>query len=46
MNIESKMDKACELAGKYEGRDSHGEIYKGLKKLVSKYSILIIRNPV
>ena len=25
------MDKACELVEKCKGRDSHSEIYKGLK---------------
>ena len=29
----SKMDKACELAEKYKGRDSYSEIYKAIKKV-------------
>lgn len=28
------MDRACELAEKYKGRDSYSEIYKAIKKLV------------
>ena len=33
MLAESKMDKACELAEKYKGRDSYSEIYKAIKKV-------------
>lgn len=37
MLADSKMDKACELAEKYKGRDSYSEIYKAIKKLVNRY---------
>ena len=30
---DSKMDRACELAEKYKGRDSYSEIYKAIKKV-------------
>lgn len=33
MLVGSKMDKACELAEKYKGRDSYSEIYKAIKKV-------------
>ena len=33
MLADSKMDKACELAEKYKGRDSYSEIYKAIKKV-------------
>ena len=33
MLVDSKMDKACELAEKYKGRDSYSEIYKAIKKV-------------
>lgn len=36
MLVGSKMDKACELAEKYKGRDSYSEIYKAIKKLVNR----------
>ena len=36
MLADSKMDRACELAEKYKGRDSYSEIYKAIKKLVNK----------
>lgn len=28
-----KMNKACELAEKYRGRDSYSEIYKAIRKV-------------
>ena len=33
MLADSKMDRACELAEKYKGRDSYSEIYKAIKKV-------------
>ena len=33
MLADSKMDKACELAEKYKGRDSYSEIYKAIEKI-------------
>lgn len=33
MLADSKMDKACELAEKYEGRNSYSEICKAIKKV-------------
>lgn len=32
-NTITKMDRACELAEKYKGRDSYSEIYKAIKKV-------------
>ena len=37
MLANSKMDKACELAEKYKGRDSYSEIYKAIKKVREKH---------
>ena len=31
--IDEKMNKACELAEKYRGRDSYSEIYKAIRKV-------------
>lgn len=33
MIADAKMIKACELAEKYQGRDSYSEIYKAIKKV-------------
>ena len=33
MLVDSNMDKACDLAEKYKGRDSYSEIYKAIKKV-------------
>lgn len=33
MLASSRMEKACELAEKYQGRDSYSEIYKAIKKV-------------
>ena len=33
MIADSKMEKACELAEKYQGRDSYSEIYKAVSVL-------------
>ena len=32
MNADARMKRACELAEKYQGRDSYSEIYKAIKK--------------
>ena len=37
MLANSKMDKACELAEKYKGRDSYSEIYKAIKNVREKH---------
>ncbi len=33
MLADEKMNKACELAKKYRGRDSYSEIYKAIRKV-------------
>lgn len=33
MLADSKIQKACELAEKYKGRDSYSEIYKAIQKV-------------
>jgi len=33
MIADGKMDKACELAEKYDGRDSYSGIYKAIRIL-------------
>ena len=35
MLADSKMEKACVLAEKYQGRDSYSEIYKAIKTVNS-----------
>ena len=36
MIADAKMIKACELAEKYQGRDSYSEIYKAIKKVINE----------
>lgn len=38
---DGKMDKACELAEKYDGKDSYSGMYKAIKTLSKQVSYLI-----
>ena len=42
MLVGSKMDKACELAEKYKGRDSYSEIYKAIKKVSESLHLYVV----